>query len=101
MAVQRTKEVGIRKVLGASVSSIIYLFSKEFMVLIGISFVIAMPAAWYLMTGWLQNFAYRISLSVWVFILAIVSSILIAWITVGYKALKAALVNPVKSLRSE
>jgi predicted permease len=101
MAVQRTKEVGIRKVLGASVSSIIYLFSKEFMVLIGISFVIAMPAAWYLMTGWLQNFAYRISLSVWVFILAILSSILIAWITVGYKALKAALVNPVKSLRSE
>jgi ABC-type antimicrobial peptide transport system permease subunit len=101
MAVQRTKEVGIRKVLGASVSSIIYLFSKEFMVLIGISFVIAMPAAWYLMTGWLQNFAYRISLSVWVFILAIVSSILIAWITVGYEALKAALVNPVKSLRSE
>ncbi|MEZ2335734.1 ABC transporter permease [Mucilaginibacter sp. RCC_168] len=101
MAVQRTKEVGIRKVLGASVSSIIYLFSKEFMVLIAISFVIAMPTAWYLMTGWLQNFAYRISLSLWVFILAIVSSVLIAWMTVGYKALKAALVNPVKSLRNE
>lgn len=101
MAVQRTKEVGIRKVLGASVSSIIYLFSKEFMVLITISFVIAMPTAWYLMTGWLQNFAYRISLSVWVFIAAMISSVLIAWITVGYKALKAALVNPVKSLKNE
>jgi len=101
MAVQRTKEVGIRKVLGASVSSIIYLFSKEFMVLIAISFVIAMPTAWYLMSGWLQNFAYRISLSIWVFILAIVSSVLIAWLTVGYKAMKAALVNPVKSLRNE
>jgi putative ABC transport system permease protein len=101
MAVQRTKEVGIRKVLGASVSSIIYLFSKEFMVLIAISFVIAMPVAWYIMTGWLQNFAYRVPLSIWVFIMAIVTSIFIAWITVGYKALKAALVNPVKSLRNE
>ncbi|MDN5284988.1 MAG: FtsX-like permease family protein [Mucilaginibacter sp.] len=101
MAVQRTKEVGVRKVLGASISSIIFLFSKEFMILIGISFVIAMPAAWYIMTGWLQNFAYRVSLSVWVFILAIVTSMFIAWVTVGYKALKAALVNPVKSLRSE
>jgi ABC-type antimicrobial peptide transport system permease subunit len=101
MAVQRTKEVGVRKVLGASVSSIIYLFSKEFMVLIGISFIIAMPTAWYLMNSWLQNFAYRISLNVWVFILAILTSVFIAWITVGYKALKAALVNPVKSLRNE
>jgi predicted permease len=101
MAVQRTKEVGVRKVLGASVSSIIYLFSKEFMILIGISFVIALPVAWYVMNGWLQNFAYRISLSVWVFILAMTTSVLIAWITVGYKALKAALVNPVKSLRNE
>jgi putative ABC transport system permease protein len=101
MAVQRTKEVGIRKVLGASVSSIVYLFSKEFAVLIVISFVIAMPAAWYLMTSWLQNFVYRISLSAWVFVAAIVISIIIAWLTVGYKAIKAALANPVRSLRSE
>ncbi|WP_091144946.1 ABC transporter permease [Mucilaginibacter pineti] len=101
MAVQRTKEVGIRKVLGASVSSIVFLFSKEFMVLIAASFIIAVPVAWYVMSGWLQNFAYRISLSVWVFLLAIVTSIIIAWLTVGYKAMKAALVNPVKSLRSE
>jgi predicted permease len=101
MAVQRTKEVGIRKVLGASVSSIVYLFSKEFVVLIVISFVIAMPLAWYVMTGWLQNFAYRISLSAWIFLLAMASSVVIAWVTVGYKAVRAALVNPVKSLRSE
>jgi ABC-type antimicrobial peptide transport system permease subunit len=101
MAVQRTKEVGIRKVLGASVSSIVYLFSKEFVVLIIISFVIAMPLAWYVMTGWLQNFAYRISLSAWIFLLAMASSVVIAWVTVGYKAVRAALANPVKSLRSE
>lgn len=101
MAIQRTKEVGVRKVLGASVTSIIYLFSKEFMILIAISFVIAMPVAWYIMTDWLQNFAFRIPLSIWVFITAIVISVFIAWLTVGYKALKAALVNPVKSLRSE
>jgi putative ABC transport system permease protein len=101
MAVQRTKEVGVRKVLGASVSSIVFLFSKEFLVLIAISFVIAMPAAWYIMTGWLQNFAYRISISAWIFLLAIATSLFIAWVTVGYKAVRAALANPVKSLRSE
>lgn len=101
MSVQRTKEVGIRKVLGASVSSIVLLFSKEFMILIVISFVIAMPASWYLMSGWLQNFAYRVPLTAGVFVLAIVASVIIAWITVGYKAVRAALVNPVKSLRSE
>ena len=101
MAVQRTKEVGIRKVLGASITSIVYLFSKEFMVLITIAFVIAVPAAWYIMTGWLQNFAYRTSISAWIFIAAIAVSIIIAWVTVGYKAVRAALVNPVKSLKSE
>jgi putative ABC transport system permease protein len=101
MAVQRTREVGIRKVLGASVSSIVYMFSKEFMILIGISFFIAAPAAWYFINGWLQGFAYRINLSVWIFVLAISISIVIAWFTVGYKSIKAALANPVKSLRSE
>jgi putative ABC transport system permease protein len=101
MAVQRTKEVGIRKVLGASVGSIVYLFSKEFMILITIAFAIAVPAAWYLMTGWLQSFAYRIPINAWVFVAAIAVSVIIAWLTVGYKAIKAALVNPVKSLRSE
>lgn len=101
MAIQRTKEVGIRKVLGASVSSIVYLFSKEFLALIIISCIIAIPAAWYIMSGWLQNFAYRISLNAWIFVVAITMSVIIAWLTVGYKAVKAALVNPVKSLRSE
>ena len=101
MAVQRTKEVGVRKVLGASVFNIVLLFSKEFMILIAISFLIAMPLAWYMMNGWLQNFAYRISLTAGVFVLAIAASMAIAWITVGYKAVRAALVNPVKSLRSE
>ncbi len=101
MSVQRTKEVGIRKVLGASVTSIIYLFSKEFLVLIAISFFIAMPAAWYIMSGWLQNFAYRITLNAWIFLIAIAASVIIACLTVSYKAIKAALANPVNSLRSE
>ncbi|MDB5144180.1 MAG: FtsX-like permease family protein, partial [Mucilaginibacter sp.] len=83
MVVQRTKEVGVRKVLGASVRSIVYLFSKEFMILIALSFVIAVPLAWYMMTGWLQNFVYRIPISVDVFVLAVVASILLAWFTVG------------------
>ncbi|MGC4035816.1 MAG: ABC transporter permease [Chitinophagaceae bacterium] len=101
MAVQKTKEVGIRKVLGASVGSIVIMFSKEFTLLIGIAFIIAVPVAWYFMNGWLQNFVYRIHMSVGVFILAIVSSLIIAWITVGYRAVRAALANPVKSLRTE
>jgi putative ABC transport system permease protein len=101
MVVQRTKEVGVRKVLGASIGSIVYLFSKEFMILIALSFIIAVPVAWYMMTGWLQSFVYRIPISIDVFLLAIVSSILLAWFTVGYKAVRAALANPVKSLRSE
>jgi putative ABC transport system permease protein len=101
MAVQRTKEVGIRKVLGASVGRIIYLFSKEFTLLILIAFLIAAPVAYYIMYGWLQNFTFRIELGVSIFIAAILVSMIIAWATVGYKAVKAALANPVKSLRSE
>lgn len=101
MAVQRTREVGIRKILGASVSSIVYLFSKEFLALIVVAFMIGAPLAWYLMNGWLQTFAYRISPGLWVFVAAITTSLLIGWFTVGYKALKAALANPVKSLRAE
>ena len=101
MAAQKTKEVGIRKVLGASVSNIVVMFSREFTILIGISFIIAVPVAWYFMNNWLQDFQYRISIGIGVFALAIFSSLIIAWITVGYKAVQAALVNPVKSLRSE
>ncbi len=101
MAVQKTKEVGIRKVLGASVRNIVYLFSKEFTILIAIAFVLAAPAAWYLMNTWLQDFVYRINIGVGVFLIALIISLLIAWITVGYKAIKSALSNPVKNLRTE
>ncbi len=101
MAAQKTKEVGIRKVLGASVANIIYLFSKEFTILILIAFVVAVPVSYYIMSNWLNNFVFRINIGVTVFLLAIVSTILIAWVTVGYKAVRAAMANPVKSLRSE
>jgi len=101
MAVQRIKEVGIRKVLGASVGNIIYLFSKEFTILIVIAFVLAVPVAYYMMNSWLENFVFRIKMGTWIFLLAMLASVLIAWITVGYKSIKAALANPVKSLRSE
>jgi ABC-type antimicrobial peptide transport system permease subunit len=101
MTVQRNKEVGIRKVLGASVSHIVYLFSKEFTMLVLVAFVAAAPIGWYLMNKWLQGYSYKITLGPGIFILVIIISITIAWITVGYKAVKAALANPVKSLRSE
>lgn len=101
MAAQKTKEVGIRKVLGASVSSIVYMFSKEFTILILVAFVVAAPVAWYFMSNWLQGFEFRINIGIGVFALAILASIIIAWITVGYKAVRAAVANPVKSLRSE
>jgi len=101
MAVQRTKEVGIRKVLGASAARIVLLFSKEFTFLIGIAFIIATPVAYYFMKQWLQNYTYRINLGVGIFIVAILFSIVIAWITVGWRAIRAAMANPVKSLRSE
>lgn len=101
MAVQKTKEIGIRKVLGASVQNIIYLFSKEFTILVLVGFVVAVPIAWYMMDGWLQNFVYRVKISPSVFFLACAFAIGVAWIAVGYKSIKAALANPVKSLRSE
>ena len=101
MAVQKTKEVGIRKVLGASAQSIIYLFSKEFTLLIGIAFLIAAPVGYYFMHEWLSGFYYHTSIGWWVFAVAIFLSVFIAWATVGYKAIKAALANPVKSLRTE
>jgi putative ABC transport system permease protein len=101
MAVQRTKEVGIRKVLGASVRNIIYLLSKEFTLLIILAFIISAPIAYYIMHEWLKNYAYRIPLSASIFLLAIGSSILIAWLTVAHRAINAALANPIKSLRTE
>ena len=101
MAVQRTREVGIRKTLGASVGHIVYLFSKEFTLLILVAFAISAPTGWYLMNKWLEPYTFKIKLGPGIFLLAIVISVIIAWSTVGYKALKAALANPVKSLKSE
>lgn len=101
MAVQRLKEIGIRKVLGASARNIVYLLSREFSLLIIIAFVIAGPVAYFIMHKWLQNYTYRIPLGAPVFIMAIIGSMIIAWITVGHRALKAAAANPVKSLRTE
>ena len=100
-ASQRTKEVGIRKVLGAPVYSIVALFGKEFILLIGIAFLVAAPLGYYVMHSWLQNFAYHINMGPGIFIIAIASSFIIAAITIAYQAVKAALVNPVKSLRNE
>ena len=101
MAENRIKEIGIRKVLGASVSGIASLLSLDFLKLVGISFLIAAPVAWWAMSKWLETYTYRIQMEWWVFALAAVLSILIAIITVSYQAIKAAIANPVKSLRSE
>ncbi|SDH20120.1 ABC transporter permease [Mucilaginibacter gossypii] len=101
MAVQRIKEVGIRKTLGASVINIVFLFYKEFTVLILIAFAVAAPIGYYCMEKWLQDYTYRIQIGPGVFVIAIASSVFIAWVTVGSKAIKAALTNPVKSLKSE
>lgn len=101
MSVQKTKEVGIRKVLGASIGSIVYLFSKEFTILITLAFLVAAPIAYFLMNTWLSDFAFRISIGPGVFVIALIVSMVIAWLTVSYKAMGAALANPVKSLRSE
>src|SRR5450432_222407 len=100
-AEQRTKEIGIRKVLGASMGSIIGLFSKDFLKLIFIAFLIAAPLAWYIMNHWLLDFAYKIDLSWWIFALAAAISILITLLTVSQQAIKVAIANPVKSLRAE
>ncbi|MBC3786952.1 ABC transporter permease [Spirosoma utsteinense] len=100
-AEQRTKEIGVRKVLGASVVSIIALLSKDFLKLVLIAIVLAVPVAWFAMDRWLDDFAYRIDLSWWMFALAGLLAVGIALLTVGFQSVKAALMNPVKSLRSE
>ena len=100
-AEQRRKEIGIRKVLGASVGGIIQLLSKEFLKLVLISFIIAIPVSWWAMNEWLQDFAYRINIGWWVFVGAGAFALLITLVTISFQAIKAALANPVKSLRTE
>ena len=101
MALQRRKEIGIRKVLGSPVRDIVMMLSKEFTILILVAFFIASPIAWYFMHQWLQQYTFRINMGSWFFIATIVCSFMIAWITVGYTAIKAAIANPVKSLRTD
>lgn len=101
MANQKTKEIGVRKALGASVESIIFLFSKEYIKLIFIGFMLAAPAVWFLMNKWLDNFEYKITIGPMVFMAGLMATLFIAVVTVGYKSFRAAIVNPIKSLRYE
>ena len=98
---QRMKEISVRKVLGATVSNIVSMLSKDFMKLVGIAAVIAFPLGWYIMNKWLEDFSYRISIPWWVFAVGGIIAIMIALITVSVQAIKAAVSNPVKSLRME
>jgi putative ABC transport system permease protein len=97
----KTKEIGIRKVLGATVANIVQLLAKDFMILVAISLVIAVPLGWWAMHSWLQDFVFRINISWWIFCVAGLVAVLIALITVGMHAIRAALANPVKSLKEE
>jgi len=101
MAGLRTKEIGIRKVMGASVAKVVFLLSKDFTKLILIALLVAVPVSWYFMNEWLSTFAYKTSISVWTFVISGGTALLIAWLTVSYQSIKAAIVNPVKSLKDE
>lgn len=100
-AEQRGKEIGIRKVLGASVSGIVQLLSKDFLQLVAVAIVIALPVVGWVMHKWLQNFEYRITISWWMFVLACLVAVFIALVTVSFQAIKAARANPVKRLGTE
>ncbi len=100
-AEQRVKEIGIRKVLGASIANLVALFSKDFLQLVGLSFLIALPFGWFIMSQWLQGYEYRIHLAWWIFALAGTTGMLVALLTISFQAVKLAVANPVKNLRSE
>ena len=100
-AQQRVKEIGVRKVLGASVLHVVALLSKDFLKLVIIALILAMPLAWYAMNEWLKDFAYRTNISWWVFLVAGMIALFIALVTISFQAIKAAIANPVKSLRAE
>jgi ABC-type antimicrobial peptide transport system permease subunit len=95
---RRTKEIGIRKVMGASVASIIYLLTREFLALVAIAFVIAAPVSWWAMSRWLENFAYRIDITVWIFVAGAAITLIIAMVATGIQAIKAATEDPVKAI---
>ena len=101
IAEQRTKEIGVRKVLGASVVNIVKMLSTDFVRLVMLSFVIATPISWWFMTKWLEDFAYKVNLSWWIFAATGVIALIIALVTLSFQAIRAAIANPVNSLRSE
>jgi putative ABC transport system permease protein len=101
MIEQKTKEIGIRKVLGASIKDISFILSKDFLRLIVIAFFIAAPVAWIIMNKWLQDFAYRTTVSWWIFVTAVLATVVITCIAVGFQTIKAAIADPVKNLRTE
>ena len=98
---QRIKEIGIRKVLGANVNSIVTLLSKDFLLLVVIASIISLPVGWWAMNQWLNEFAYRIQISWWVFAVAMAVALVVAFVTISVQAVKAAVSNPIKSLRTE
>jgi len=101
MAEQRTKEIGVRKVLGASIGNLVSMLSKDFLKLVLIGAFVAFPFSWFIMHKWLEDFAFRVEISWWIFVVAGVVAMLIALLTVSFQAIKAAVANPVKSLRTE
>jgi putative ABC transport system permease protein len=101
IAKQRIKEVGIRKVLGASVTGIVALLSRDFLKPVFIALMIASPLAWYFMNLWLKDFEYRVNINLWIFLIAGVASVSIAFLTVSFQSIRAAISNPIKSLRTE